>query len=181
MKLNVYYDSDTDTLSLWNGKPASEGADVAENLTADFDAEGEVVGFTLEHASEILKAMGARPFPAWGQAGLTPVGSEHALEMLKATGAPWLFAWGHAGLTPDENEYALETLKVAGVHPFSAWIPKGLMPEGGKHALEMQERIGDHTVIMLSPEGLTPEAIAKLGIHFIARSPEDSQFADSGK
>ena len=56
MKLNVYYDSETDTLSLWNGQPASEGADVADNLTADFDAEGEVVGFTLEHAAEILKS-----------------------------------------------------------------------------------------------------------------------------
>ena len=60
MKLNIYYDSETDTLSLWNGKPASEGADVAENLTADFDAEGEVVGFTLERASEALKAMRGR-------------------------------------------------------------------------------------------------------------------------
>ena len=54
MKLSVYYDRDTDTLSLWNGQPASEGADVADNLTADFDAEGEVVGFTLEHAAELL-------------------------------------------------------------------------------------------------------------------------------
>ena len=62
MKLNVYYDGETDTLSLWNGNPASEGADVAENLTADFDADGEVVGFTLERAAETLKAVGARPF-----------------------------------------------------------------------------------------------------------------------
>ena len=54
MKLSVYYDSETDTLSLWNGRPASEGADVVNNLTADFDAEGEVVGFTLEHAAELL-------------------------------------------------------------------------------------------------------------------------------
>ena len=54
MKLSVYYDSETDTLSLWNGQPASEGADVADNLIADFDAEGEVVGFTLEHAAELL-------------------------------------------------------------------------------------------------------------------------------
>ena len=149
MKLNVYYDSETDTLSLWNGQPASEGADVSENLTADFDAEGEVVGFTLEHASEMLKAIGAHPFPASGHEGLTPVGSEHALEMLKAAGA----------------------------RPFPAWGYEGLMPEGGKHALE----IGDSLFIMLSPEDLTPEGIAKLGGHLIARSPEDSQFADSGK
>ena len=57
MKLSVYYDSETDTLSLWNGRPASEGADVADNLTADFDAEGEVVGFTLEHAAEVLESV----------------------------------------------------------------------------------------------------------------------------
>ena len=52
--LSIYYDCETDTLSLWNGRPASEGADVADSLTADFDPEGEVVGFTLEHAVEVL-------------------------------------------------------------------------------------------------------------------------------
>ena len=36
MKLKIYYDSETDTLSLWNGHPASEADDVAENLVADF-------------------------------------------------------------------------------------------------------------------------------------------------
>ena len=55
MKLNIYYDSETDTLSLWNGHPASEADDVAEYLVADFDGDGEVVGFTLEHAAELLK------------------------------------------------------------------------------------------------------------------------------
>ena len=53
-KLNIYYDSESDILSLWNGRPASEAADVAEHLVADFDDEGEVVGFTLEHAAEML-------------------------------------------------------------------------------------------------------------------------------
>ena len=61
MKLDVYYDGETDTLSLWNGQPAAAGADVAESLTADLDAEGEVVGFTLERASEILKTVVGRP------------------------------------------------------------------------------------------------------------------------
>lgn len=55
MKLQIYYDRETDTLSLWNGQPGDDGADVAENLTVDFDGEGEVVGFTLEHAAELLK------------------------------------------------------------------------------------------------------------------------------
>ena len=54
MKLDIYYDSTTDTLSLWNGRPASEGADVAENLIVDFGRDGEVVGFTLDHAVELL-------------------------------------------------------------------------------------------------------------------------------
>lgn len=54
MKLDIYYDSTTDTLSLWNGRPANEGADVAENLIVDFGKDGEVVGFTLDHAAELL-------------------------------------------------------------------------------------------------------------------------------
>ena len=54
MKLRVSYYEDTDTLSLWNGEPASEADDVAENLIVDYDAEGDAVGFTLEHAAELL-------------------------------------------------------------------------------------------------------------------------------
>lgn len=56
MKLDIYYDAETDTLSLWNGVPATEGEDVAENLVADFGRDGCVVGFTLEHAAKVLKA-----------------------------------------------------------------------------------------------------------------------------
>ena len=54
MKLEVAYFGDTDTLSLWNGKPASEAGDVTVSLIADYDAEGVIVGFTLEHAAELL-------------------------------------------------------------------------------------------------------------------------------
>ena len=57
VKLSIYYDPETDTLSLWNGEPADEGADVAEYLIADLNAEGEVVGFTLEHASRLLESV----------------------------------------------------------------------------------------------------------------------------
>ncbi len=56
MKLDIYYDAETDTLSLWNGLPASEGEDVADNLVADFGRDGCVVGFTLEHAGEVLQS-----------------------------------------------------------------------------------------------------------------------------
>ena len=54
MKLRIAYYSDTDTLSLWNGEPASEADDVAENLIVDYDAAGDAVGFTLDHAAELL-------------------------------------------------------------------------------------------------------------------------------
>ena len=54
MKLDISYYSDTDTLSVWNGKPAREADDVAENLTIDLEASGSPVGLTLEHAAELL-------------------------------------------------------------------------------------------------------------------------------
>ena len=54
MKITIDYDRETDNLSLWNGRPASEGQDIAEGLVADLDADGNVVGFTLEHAGALL-------------------------------------------------------------------------------------------------------------------------------
>ena len=57
MKLIVDYCPETDTLSIWNGTPASSGADVSEDLIADLDAEGNAVGFTLEHAAELLSPL----------------------------------------------------------------------------------------------------------------------------
>ena len=53
--LNIYYDATSDTLSLWNGLPAGFGEMVAKNLIAESNAEGEVVGITLEHAAELLR------------------------------------------------------------------------------------------------------------------------------
>ena len=54
MKLDIYYDGETDILSFWNGRPGNEGANVAENLIVDFGRDGEVIGFTLDHAAELL-------------------------------------------------------------------------------------------------------------------------------
>ena len=53
--LDIYYDPDSDTLSLWNGTPAGYGEMVAKHLTAESNADGEVVGITLEHAAELLR------------------------------------------------------------------------------------------------------------------------------
>lgn len=53
-KLEIFYDSETDTLDIGNGRPACYGEDVAENLTAHTTEEGEVAFFVLSHASEVL-------------------------------------------------------------------------------------------------------------------------------
>ena len=42
MKPKIYYNRETDILSIWNEILACEAEDVAENLVADFDDEGEV-------------------------------------------------------------------------------------------------------------------------------------------
>ena len=52
--LDIYYDAETDTLEIGNGRQACYGEDVAENLTAHTTEEGEVVFFTLSNASEVL-------------------------------------------------------------------------------------------------------------------------------
>ena len=41
-KLDIFYDPETDTLDIGNGRPACYGEDVAENLTAHTTEEGEV-------------------------------------------------------------------------------------------------------------------------------------------
>ena len=53
-KLDIFYDPETDTLDIGNGRPACYGEDVAENLTAHTTEDGEVAFFVLSHASEVL-------------------------------------------------------------------------------------------------------------------------------
>ena len=53
-KLDIFYDPETDTLDIGNGRPACYGEDVAENLTAHTTEEGEVAFVVLSHASEVL-------------------------------------------------------------------------------------------------------------------------------
>ena len=60
MKLQIYYDPESDTLDIGNGQPTSEGYDVADQLTAHVDSEGDVVFVTLEHAAEVLA-----PYLSW--------------------------------------------------------------------------------------------------------------------
>jgi uncharacterized protein YuzE len=57
MKPVVKYFQDTDTLSVdLTSRPAAEAEEVAEDVIIDFDGDGNVVGFTIEHASRLLGA-----------------------------------------------------------------------------------------------------------------------------
>ena len=55
-KLEIYYDEETDTLSVWNGRPVFSSYEVQQHLLIELDADRAPVGFTLEHALEILQA-----------------------------------------------------------------------------------------------------------------------------
>ena len=53
--LLIDYWPDSDTLRLWNGREAARDQVVADTLTAELDAEGEAVGFTLTGAAGQLR------------------------------------------------------------------------------------------------------------------------------
>lgn len=76
MQLRISYYGDTDTLSLWNGAPASAADDGADHLIVDYDAVGDALGFTLDHAAELLLPIltAAKPSDPEGKAAAaTPV------------------------------------------------------------------------------------------------------------
>ncbi len=53
----VNYFKDSDMLSVWTGKPAAEVDEIMDGVLIDLDHDGNVVGFTLEHASVLLRPM----------------------------------------------------------------------------------------------------------------------------
>ena len=57
MTARVRYYSDSDTLSVWTGKPAAEAEEILDGVIIDLDHDGNVVGFTIEHASVMLHPM----------------------------------------------------------------------------------------------------------------------------
>ncbi|MDE2841950.1 MAG: hypothetical protein OXN21_01070 [Chloroflexota bacterium] len=54
MKLDVSCYEETDTLSFWDREPAQSADDIADNPLVNYNANGEAVGYTLDHAAEIL-------------------------------------------------------------------------------------------------------------------------------
>jgi uncharacterized protein YuzE len=53
MKLRYYPETDSLYIEL-NGAPGSEAREIVEGLVVDLDANGDVVGFDIEHASHKL-------------------------------------------------------------------------------------------------------------------------------
>ncbi len=51
MRFEYYPDTDTLFISLREG-PGADAAEVAPDVVLDFDADGLVIGITVEHASE---------------------------------------------------------------------------------------------------------------------------------
>ena len=53
MKLHYYPDTDSLYIDL-NSRTSADSREVADGLVVDFDAEGNVVGIDIEHASQKL-------------------------------------------------------------------------------------------------------------------------------
>ncbi len=57
MKSEIEYIQDADSLSVWTGKPAAEVDEIMDGVLIDLDHDGNVVGFTIEHVSVLLRPM----------------------------------------------------------------------------------------------------------------------------
>lgn len=53
MKLHYYPETGSLYIDL-NSRPSADSREIAEGLVADFDAEGNVVGIDIDHASQKL-------------------------------------------------------------------------------------------------------------------------------
>ena len=56
MKVQYFPDTDTLYLTLQN-KPSIESEEVFPEILIDFDAEGNVIGITIDHASQKLDSL----------------------------------------------------------------------------------------------------------------------------
>ncbi len=53
MKLHYYPETDSLYIEL-NGRPSADSREVVEGVVADFDANGDIVGLDIDHASAKL-------------------------------------------------------------------------------------------------------------------------------
>lgn len=65
--MKLHYHQDTDSLYIdLNARPGADSREITEGLVVDFDAEGQVVGIDIQHASQMLdmKTLETESFPA---------------------------------------------------------------------------------------------------------------------
>jgi uncharacterized protein YuzE len=65
MKLHYYPETDSLYIDL-NSRPSADSREIADGLVIDFDAEGNIVGIDIDHASQKLdlKTLEAVSLPA---------------------------------------------------------------------------------------------------------------------
>ena len=70
--MKLQYDRETDSLYIdLNARPSVDSREVQEGVVLDFDAEGQIVGIDIQHASEILDLLPSKPNRSPSQANLT--------------------------------------------------------------------------------------------------------------
>jgi uncharacterized protein YuzE len=53
--MKLHYHPETDSLYIdLNSRPSADSREISDGLVADFDAEGNIVGIDIEHASQKL-------------------------------------------------------------------------------------------------------------------------------
>jgi uncharacterized protein YuzE len=53
--MKLQYDCETDSLYIdLNARPSVDSREVQDGVVLDFDAEGQIVGIDIQHASQIL-------------------------------------------------------------------------------------------------------------------------------
>jgi uncharacterized protein YuzE len=65
VKLHYYPETDSLYIDL-NSRPSADSREITEGLVVDFDAEGNIVGIDIDHASQKLdlRSLEAVSFPA---------------------------------------------------------------------------------------------------------------------
>lgn len=65
MKLHYYPETDSLYIDL-NDKPSADSREIADGLVVDFDADGNIVGIDIQHASQKLdlKSLETEALPA---------------------------------------------------------------------------------------------------------------------
>ena len=153
MSIDVQYSAVSDTLLLWTDAPAADAEEVDEGVFADFDADGNVVGFRLERAAVLLRPMlvAARAGRAVG--GKASGMDNHALEItLRAVGKACFVRYYERAADPslsqqirDADGYSTYRSRASGIRSIVVRYGRGkdalaIIANSGKLDLETRQK-----------------------------------------